>query len=368
MPRRVPPAAEVDRALHVREGRALGSPLRLVAFSRPGIDAAWAAIRAEFAAVDAAMSRFREDSEVTRLNRSGRASSISRRLRASLVLADRARRLTGGRFDPRILRDLERLGFEAADIGDGRARAHDGDRGLDRVVRRCEDGGVEVPRPIDLGGIGKGLALRWAADAAARFLDGPFLIDAGGDLTTRAAPPGGWSIGIEDPLGNGPIATCALGDDQAIATSSIRNGRRPGSDGPVHRIIDPMTGRSGGAGVAAVTVVWPDPAWAEVWSKSLFLAGAAGIAAEARARGLAAWWVDDRGAIAMTPAARLATTWVRDEAVEVRPAPPLAERTGEALQPSRSWTGAPTSHSRPGHGSIGSRPFEPRTRLTSPRW
>ena len=29
------------------------------------------------------------------------------------------------------------------------------------------------------------------------------------------------------------------------------------------------------------------------------------------------------------------------------------------LQPSRRWTGAPASHSRPGHGSIGSRPFDP---------
>ena len=53
---------------------------------------------------------------------------------------------------------------------------------------------------------------------------------------------------------------------------------------------------------------------AEVWSKALFLEGPAGIGPAARARGLAAWWVDARGTLSMTPAARQVTTWVRAEA------------------------------------------------------
>lgn len=84
-------------------------------------------------------------------------------------------------------------------------------------------------------------------------------------------------------------------------------------DGPVHHLIDPATGEPAGAGLLAVTVLWPDPAWAEVWSKTLFLAGKDGIAVEARRRGLAAWWSDSSGRLEMTPAARMLTTWVRDE-------------------------------------------------------
>ena len=63
-----------------------------------------------------------------------------------------------------------------------------------------------------------------------------------------------------------------------------------------------------------MTVVAPDPAWAEVWSKTLFLTGSAGIAATARARGLAAWWVGADRNLEMTPAARVRTVWVAAEA------------------------------------------------------
>ncbi|MBI2780210.1 MAG: FAD:protein FMN transferase [Chloroflexi bacterium] len=125
-----------------------------------------------------------------------------------------------------------------------------------------------------------------------------------------------WSIGIEDPAGGADLlAVVVLDRDQAIATSSVRIGLRPGPDGRhVHHLIDPRTGLPGGAGLTAVTVAWQDPAWAEVWSKALFLEGRAGVAAEARRRGLAAWWVDAEGELSMTPAARQQTSWVRAEA------------------------------------------------------
>ena len=77
----------------------------------------------------------------------------------------------------------------------------------------------------------------------------------------------------------------------------------------VHHLIDPSTGRPGGDGLLAVTVAGPDPAWAEVWSKALFLVGPSGIADAARARGLAAWWVAVDGTLEMTPAARPMTVW-----------------------------------------------------------
>ena len=226
-----------------------------------------------------------------------------------------------------MLSDLERLGApgvpqclgdggERPPIADVRASNRSGDdaaRQL-RVDRRTRT--VHIQKPVDLGGIGKGLALRWADRAAAALLPGSFLIDAGGDIVCRgAADDGPWSIGIEDPLGGSlPVATCAMGDGEAIATSSIRLGRwLDPADRLVHHLIDPRTGEPGGTGLAAVTVAWGDPAWAEVWSKALFLEGADAIAGVARRRGLAAWWISDGGNVSMTPAARQRTTWVRGE-------------------------------------------------------
>ena len=63
-----------------------------------------------------------------------------------------------------------------------------------------------------------------------------------------------------------------------------------------------------------MTVAGSDPAWAEVWSKALFLEGRRAIGDVARGRGLAAWWVATGGELRMTPAARVMTDWTREPA------------------------------------------------------
>jgi thiamine biosynthesis lipoprotein len=314
------------------ERRAMGSPLRLtvVGTSVADAEAAWSRASDEFEAAEQALSRFRESSDLTALNRtagSGTALKVGRRLALALAAADRAGRLTCGRFDARILADLERLGYAGAALGraeldSGRPR-DDGTGELGRpwlTIDPATDT-VAIANPVDLGGIGKGLALRWAWRRVVRsgLLDagGGGLLEAGGDIVAggSAPQPGPWIVAIEDPTGVGePLAMVGV-EDGAVATSSTLVHRWTGADGrPVHHLIDPRTGEPGGIGLLAVTVAGPDPAWAEVWSKSLFLSGADGIAALARARGLAAWWVDDDGRLEMTAAARARTIWVAAEA------------------------------------------------------
>lgn len=318
--------------------RALGSVLRLgVRLSDPEHDlgrvpgsdaahraasAAWAEVRAEFDAVDLALSRFRDDSELTRLNRlagSGQVVEVSWRLRRALAAADRAGRVTGGRFDASVLGALERIGEHGAPLdgavpsipagapSDGRARSR-----------------VHAPAvPVDMGGIGKGLALRWAAARAMAVLPpgAGILLEAGGDLVAAGDPPAdGWQVGIEDPAAADvesadPLVVVAVADG-AVATSSIRVRNWVAPDGrAVHHLVDPRTGEPARTGLIAVTVAAPDAAWAEVWTKALFLAGAGGIADEARAHGLAAWWVDAQGRLGMTPAARGRTAWAAETRV-----------------------------------------------------
>lgn len=154
---------------------------------------------------------------------------------------------------------------------------------------------------IDLGGIGKGLAVRWAADRMAASFEG-WLIDAGGDCVCRGTGPGGggWRIGVEDPRGGpDPLAVLEL-RDLACATSSVRIRRWRAGGRPVHHLIDPRTGAPGGQGLEAVTVVADDPAEAEVLSKVLFLHGRDRISSEARRRHVSALWVTADGAVGET--------------------------------------------------------------------
>jgi FAD:protein FMN transferase len=315
------PAGAPDGGDQVRDGRALGSPLRLTVHGTPApasalVDAAWAAVLSEFDAADRALSRYRDDSELTSLNRQAGSSGmlpVGPRLRAGIALADRARRVTGGRFDAEVHHALEILGERAAFATEPVHPAV-------RPARAGMPSSTPVPaRPIDLGGIGKGLGLRWAARAARGALPhgAGILIACGGDVVAAGDNVQDVLVGIEDPRADAetrPLAVVPLASGRAIATSSVRVRRWAAPDGAlVHHLIDPRTQEPARTGLAAVTVLVEDPAWAEIWTKSLFLAGRDAIGTEARARDLAAWWVDDAGRLGMTARARQVSTWVAED-------------------------------------------------------
>ena len=302
----------------------MGSPLRLTLGAADPDTArrAWATVVASLEASEQAMSRFRESSELTTLDRAAGGGEVQRpsaRLRRALVAADRARRLTGGRFDPRVLGDLERLGYHGASIAgpDGAPPqpVRTDPSSAEPVLTRHGRDGVSLAVPVDLGGIGKGLGLRWAAADLARTAVSSFLLEAGGDLVARGRDAGGdpWRIGIEDPAD--PSAHMAVVEviDGAVATSSVRVHRWVQDGRTVHHLLDPRTGEPADGGLLSVTVAGPDPAWAEVWSKVLFIGGRAAIARDARALGIAAWWVAEDGSLEMTADARRRTAWVAAE-------------------------------------------------------
>ena len=82
---------------------------------------------------------------------------------------------------------------------------------------------------VDMGGIGKGLALRWACARALRSLPAGagVQIEAGGDVVAGGSPPDdGWRIGVEDPAAAdtdtaAPLVVVELRSG-AVATSSVR--------------------------------------------------------------------------------------------------------------------------------------------------
>ena len=278
-----------------------------------------------FTAVDHSCSRFDERSPLSVANRHpDRWQRVDQTCFRALHAAHSAHQATGGTFDPRVHDRLVALGYDRTftDIGRPgavpatRRAAHRRPGPMPRGPWRPRLRGGPSPEvllgpdAVDLGGIGKGLALRWAAAELAD--TGGGLIEAGGDCIAVGRPDDAdaWMVGVEDPAGGTePVAVVSL-VDRACATSSTRVRRWRAGGRAVHHLIDPATGEPGGEGLAAVTVVGRDPAAAEVWSKSLFLAGAAGIAAAAARRGLAALWVTEAGEVAWSRSMAPSLTWV----------------------------------------------------------
>lgn len=232
--------------------------------------------------VEAQCTRFNEDSPLMRANAAGEAwTSVPPRCFAAVRAASSAYERTNGRFDPRVQADLVRLGYGQS-ISFADDEVHRGGSVTRRDALppwqpgfRDSDGSVSIgPHPIDLGGIGKGLAVRWASEVL-RDVAPNHLIEAGGDCyAAGSAPDGGpWNIGIEDPLGGAePLLVLAV-RDRAVTTSSIRVRRWHVDGAGVHHLIDPRTGLPAESGLQAVTVLGGDPANAEVDAKVLFIGG-----------------------------------------------------------------------------------------------
>jgi len=266
--------------------RAMGTDVGLYV-DAASADDAFAAAESEFHRLEAVLSRFRSDSELSRLNAEGCVEAGPDLLRV-VVLALDARERTGGRFDPTVHdavvaagydRTFEEVPRDGAPAGapvpaGGRVRV-EGDRiSLDAGVR------------IDLGGIGKGYAAERAAELLATA--GPCLVDAGGDIATRG---GAWPVGVETADG---ALTLELRDGALATSGRDRRRWRRGAD-ELHHVIDPRTGRPAASDVLRVTVAAPDAVEAEVLATSLFLAGAERAAAEATAANVDAVIVSDDG-------------------------------------------------------------------------
>ena len=272
-----------------------------------------------FPAVDAACTRFAANSPLMQLNaQPDRWHSVPTLLYRAILEAHDAYGKTSGRFDPRVQRDLVNLGYgHSLPFADREVITTDASsprRPLRTWKPRFRGGSSPQVHlgglPIDLGGIGKGLAVRWAAERLDGRLDG-FLVDAGGDcMCSGPGPDGeGWRVGVEDPRGGAdPLAVLEL-RDVACATSSVRLRRWKSGGREVHHLIDPRTGRPGGRGLLAVTVVAGDPAEAEVISKTLFLMGRMGIAAAVRRQDVAALWVEVNGATYESPGLAEQVIW-----------------------------------------------------------
>ena len=204
--------------LHVRRAWALGAPvtLSLRADSAAHADAAADAAFAELRRIESALSLYRPDSEVCRLNRTGRLEGASEDLLAVLAFAAETSARSAGAFDVTVqplwgLHDrCRRRGTPASEAEIAQARARVDWR---RVELRGHTVRLLPPlESITLNGIAQGYATDRAAQALRRAgigdaqrADGVAI--AGEDLRHRHA--GGVAIG-PGHRGQGPLQGIAI--------------------------------------------------------------------------------------------------------------------------------------------------------------
>jgi thiamine biosynthesis lipoprotein len=243
-----------------------------------GAAGATRAVEALFATWEGVLSRFRPESELSRLNaRAGTSVAVSPILLAAIEASLEAARVTNGLFDPTLGHELVRLGYDRSfeELGDA-APPVGGPRGggawRATVVDRST-GVVTLPagKGLDLGGIAKGMAVDASLELLARRGIGSALVGAGGDLGVLGLPPDerAWSVGVGTET-EGRIVQLLRG---ALATSG--NTRRRWRQGKIarHHLIDPDTGEPAVSGLREVTVAGGTCRAAEVGATAAFVAG-----------------------------------------------------------------------------------------------
>jgi FAD:protein FMN transferase len=215
-----------------------------------------ACVERELDAVDRACSRFRPDSELSRLNaRAGKQVRLSPLLTETLELAIDAARLTDGDVDPTIGRALELCGYDR----DWRLlRSASGEPSPPAITARARDGWqtlefdaasslIRVPSGVrlDLGATAKAWAADRSAHAAFSATASGVLVSLGGDIATAgSAPLEGWKIRITDDHRSKPSApgqTVSIRSG-GLATSSTTVRRWSHAGHTMHHVIDPSTG------------------------------------------------------------------------------------------------------------------------------
>jgi len=230
------------------------------------------------------LSRFRVDSELSRLNRAGNqpvpVSATLWQIFQSAVLAEKA---TSGLVTPTVAGAVLEAGYDRdfnlmlGQILDPSERKPSAVRALDTVTWDESTRSICLPEgtQLDFGGIAKG----WAAEQVVQRLKhhGSALMNCGGDIAMSGSLLDGspWEIGIHKPFdrSSGYIGMMYFTQKYGVATSATDRRRWMLGGALRHHIIDPHTGTSSESDVVSATVVAPNAIEAETAAKSVLIRG-----------------------------------------------------------------------------------------------
>jgi FAD:protein FMN transferase len=246
-----------------------------------------AAIERIFQARDRQFSRFRDDSELSRVNRTSReVLTVSKTFGQMVERALAAASATRGLVDPTLASALTAAGYDR-DFDELEPRAEVARAGAPGRWRAVRMVGRLLIRPVglelDLNGVVKGQTV----DEAVGLLSGDGFVNAGGDYAGRGehdvALPGGDSVRVT----HGGLATSGTTKRRWLRAGTWQ-----------HHLIDPRSGRPAESPWTDVTVNAGTCLQADVVAKAAFLLGPDGPAWLDR-RGLAGRFLSEDGRVVL---------------------------------------------------------------------
>ncbi len=196
-------------------------------------------------------SRYRPDSELSRLNQGQGAMAVSKAMWMVLAVAQSVCEATGGVFNVAY----RSPGVKPGVVGCFRYRLLYGKKWAVILGKHTI---------LDLDGLAKGWTIGRIAAALKRHGVRRFIVEIGGDLVVGGGIHGPWRIGIRNPGGpSGPSGVLRVLNTAVCTSGTYRRGRH---------IVNPMTGQRPTHTYSA-TVLGPDPAVADALATAAFISG-----------------------------------------------------------------------------------------------
>ncbi len=280
--------------LHRRPFRAMGC--EMLALLEQDVDSAPVildSVPVWFEGWEQSLSRFRLDSELSRVNRTfNQPTEVSEAFWDVFQTALWADELSEGLVTPTVLDAMLETGYDRPfdmlphDQLYSMSSSTLADHPLSLVIADRTTRTINLPQGVhlDFGGVAKG----WAAHQAVEKLKeyGPCLMNAGGDIAVSGPRLDGsaWPVGVSSPFETGTDFEILYVKRGGIASSG--KDRRYWHQNGVfrHHIINPFTGLPAETTVLRVTVVAPTAMEAEAAAKTAFILG--------REKGLE--WIESR--------------------------------------------------------------------------
>ena len=263
----------------------------------------------ELRRIDRVASRFRDDSELSRLNaKAGGEAVVSAELLEAIEVALAMAAATGGLVDPTVGIAMSRLGYDR-DFSEVLAGV-DGDLPAAHGVPGWRSVNVDAPRHVvglphdtalDLGATAKALAADRAATTIHHRLGCGALVSLGGDVAVAGpAPSGGFSVGIADTCTSATVSEAVGISSGGLASSGIGVRQWLLGTHRVHHIVHPATGLPAQTCWRTVSVTAASCVQANAASTAAVILGENALA-WLTARGLPARLVRHDGVAAYTP-------------------------------------------------------------------
>lgn len=234
---------------------------------------------AEIQRLDNLLSIGKEDSEISKLNKSGSAA-LSDDTAVMVTKALDLYKSTGGAFDITVLPLMELWGFTTQEYyvpTEDEIQSTLQRVGADKLTwdESTKTLTLGDKQEIDLGGIAKGFTSSRIMEIFKQ--DGVTcgMVSLGGNVHLLGTKQDGsaWRVGIQDPNNTDDMLGVLEANDCAVITSGAyeRNFEKDGVT--YHHIIDPATGKPSNSGLTSVTIVSKDGTLADGLSTSLFVMG-----------------------------------------------------------------------------------------------